>query len=269
MLSTFYNNYAQSLKPYIGIHGGINFTRPQIIGSYNIVTLLNGEALQGRQYNSLFKNFGNQFGFSFVLEFNDHFSLGLMPQVARYSYGYSSSIDFFANDGSLASTTGNRSTQRLNYLNIPAFVQYTIREADFSPYLIAGFSYGYLRNAQHDVVTNTTLYTEGEDLVFSQSASDNFSTQFIHSKLNIFGGIGAYYNLSLFRLAADITYWYGLNTVTNETNRYQDQTISGSTYDISDDLKLHHFILNISLLFPINKQINKGSLDCVTTKKRR
>lgn len=259
----------QSIKPYIGIHGGINFSQPQILGNYDIITLLDGEALQGRRYNSLFQNFGNQIGFSFILEFNDHIAIGLMPQMARYSYGYSSSIDFFSNDGTLASTTENTSKQRLNYLNFPLFVQYTIRQADFSPYLIAGFSYGYLRNAQHDVVTNTTIYTDEDELVFSQPASDNYSSEFIYSKLNLFGGIGAFYDLTLFRLAVDITYWYGLNNISNETNRFQNQTISGSTYDISDDIKLHHFVLNISLLFPINKQTNRGSLDCVTPKKRR
>jgi hypothetical protein len=259
----------QSIKPYIGIHGGINFTQPQILGSYDIITLLDGEALQGRQYNSLFRNFGNQIGFSFLLEFNGHITIGLMPQMARYSYGYSSSMDFYSNNGTLASTTENKSKQRLNYLNFPLFIQYTIRTADFSPYLIAGFSYGYLRNAQHDVVTNTTIYTDGEELVFSQPTSDNYSSEFIHSKLSLFGGVGAFYDLTLFRIAADITYWYGLNNISHETNRFQNQIISGSTYDISDDIKLHHFVLNISILFPVNKQTNRGSLECVTPKKRR
>lgn len=269
IITTAVDIQGQSIKPYIGIHGGINFTQPQILENYNIITLLNGEASQGSQYNSIFRNFGNQLGFSFILEFNDHLSIGLMPQIARYSYGYSSSLDFFSNDGTLASTTENVSKQRLNYLNFPIFVQYTIRKADFSPYLIAGFSYGYLRNAQHDVVTNTTIYTDTEDLAFSQPTSNNYSSEFIHSKLSLLGGIGAYYDLTQFRIAADITYWYGLNKISHETNRFQDQTISGSTYDVSDDIKLHHFILNISLLFPINKQSNRGSLDCPTTKKRR
>jgi hypothetical protein len=230
---------------------------------------LNREALQGRDYDPLIWNSGNQIGFSFILEINDHISVGLMPQMARYSYAYSSSMDFYTNDGTIASNTKNNSKRNFNYVNFPLFLQYTIRQADFSPYLIAGFSYGYLRNAQHDVETVTTIYTDGEDLVFSQSTSDNYTTSFIHSKLNVFGGIGAFYDLTLLRVAADITYWYGLHNVTHETNRYQNQTISGSTYDISDDIKLHHFILNISLLFPINKQHNRGSLDCVTNKKRR
>ena len=55
---------AQSIKPYIGINGGINFTRAQVLGSYDIITLLNGEALDGSQYDPLFRNFGYHFGFS-------------------------------------------------------------------------------------------------------------------------------------------------------------------------------------------------------------
>jgi hypothetical protein len=268
-LFTLLNLQAQSVKPYIGIHGGVNFSQLQILESYNIITLLNGDDLEEKQYNSLFRNFGNQIGFSFLLEINDKISVGLMPQMARYSYGYSSSLDFLSNNGTLVSTTENISRQQLNYINIPIFLQYTIMSKDFSPYLIAGFAYGYLRNAQHDVETNTSIYTEREDLNFSQPTSDTYSTSFIHTKLNGFGGIGVLYNLELFRLTMDITYWYGLNNITDETNRFQNQTISGSTYDISDDLKLHHFVLNISLLFPINKSEKKGSLECVTHKKRR
>ena len=260
---------AQSLKPYIGIHGGINFSQPQILASYNIITLLNGEELESKQYNSLLQNVGNQLGVSFILEITDKISVGIMPQIAKYVYGYSSSMDFFSNDGILVSTTENTSRQRLNYINFPVFLQYSITKGDFSPYLIAGFSYGYQRSAQHEVETNTTIYTEGEDLIFSQTTTDSYSSSFIHTKLNAFGGIGIRYNLTLFRLALDITYWYGLNNISHETNRFQNQTISGSTYDISDDIKLHHVVLNFSLLFPLNKPSNRGSLECVNPKKRR
>lgn len=263
------NIQAQSIKPYIGIHGGINFSQPQILESYNIITLLDGEELGSKQYNSLLRNFGHQLGFSFILEITDLISVGLMPQIAQYVYGYSSSIDFFSNDGLQVSTTENTSRQRLNYFNIPFFFQYSITKRDFSPYLMAGFSYGYQRSAQHDVETKTTIYTEGEDLIFPQPTSDNYSSSFIHSKLNAFGGIGAFYNFTLFRLALDVTYWYGLNNISNETNRFQNQTISGSTYDILDDIKLHHFVMNFSVLFPVNKPSNRGSLECVTQKKRR
>ena len=260
---------AQSLKPYIGIHGGVNFTQPQIMETYTIVTLISGEELQGKQYDPIFRNFGHQIGITFALEINDHFSVGLMPQIAAYSYGYSSLIDFFTNDGSQASTAENISEYELNYINFPVYIQYIIREAAFSPYLTAGFSYGYLRNVQHQVVTNTTIYAEEENLVFSQLNSNNYSTGFIHSKMNLFGGIGVFYEFTLFRLAVDFTYWYGLNNIVNETRRFENQTISGSTYDISDDIKLHHLVMNFSILFPINKPTNRGSLDCVLPQKRR
>jgi len=87
--------------------------------------------------------------------------------------------------------------------------------------------------------------------------------------MNLFGGSGVFYEFTLFRLAVDFTYWYGLNNIVNETRRFENQTISGSTYDISDDIKLHHLVMNFSILFPINKPTNRGSLDCVLPQKRR
>lgn len=266
ILSLFYSSSssAQSIKPYIGIHGGINLCQPDILQEYQIITLLDSDEPIEVEYDPIYKNFGHQIGFSLFLELTDKLEIGLMPQQARYSYGYSSILEFTDYQGNIISETENTSNQRLTYINIPLIVKYTLRETDFTPYLIAGFSYGILRSAQHDVVTVIT----GE-IQSSASTSDNYSTEFISSKLSLLGGAGISYDFTQFRLDLDASYWFGLNNIVHEGNRFSNQTISGNTYDIPADTKLHHIVLNLSVLFPINEVNDRGSLDCVPFKKRK
>lgn len=255
---------AQKFQPVIGVHGGINFSSPRILGTQEMITLLNGEELPEREYNQLFQNFGHQLGFSIFVTLNDYLSVGLLPQMARYRYGYNTSLEFFDTGGTLISTTETESVQHLNYINIPLVFQYKMRKAAFSPYLFGGASYGILRDARPDVVTATT----GALLV--ESSFTNSSTgEFITSKISILGGVGGSYNLTNVIIALDVSYWIGIHNIVNESGRYANQTVSGSTYDIPDDMKLDHLVLNLSILFPINKVKKLGALDCSPIKKKR
>ncbi|MGD2035419.1 MAG: porin family protein [Bacteroidales bacterium] len=260
----------QNVKPYIGIHGGINFSKPDLLSGYDLITMIDDAETEERNYDPMFSNFGNQLGFSLYLELNDYLLVGFLPEMVKYSYGYSSYLEFFDSQGELESTYRNETGISLNYINFPLLVQYQIlKETDWSPYLFAGGSYAILRNAQHTVASTTILETENGPIEFYDPSTTNSSTEFIRSKWDLFGGIGGYYDFSQFRLALDISYRIGLHNIVNESNRYNNQSISGSTYDISDDIRLNHLVANLSVLFPINKKTDRGSLDCVLPKRRK
>jgi hypothetical protein len=260
----------QDIKPYVGFHGGINFSLPVIISSYNLVTSIDDDLAGERNYETLFNNIGHQIGFSLYLQFTDHLLIGFLPETGKYSYGYSSSMEFNDSQGNIASTYINESKINLNYITFPLLIQYHIlKDENWSPYLFAGGSYGLLRNAQHDVNSITILETESGPIEFYDPSTSNSSVEFIRSKWNVFGGIGTFYDFTQWRFGLDVSYWLGLHNIVNEANRYNNQAISGSTYDITDDVRLNHLVINISVLFPINKQINKGSLDCVVPKRRK
>jgi hypothetical protein len=260
----------QDIKPFVGFHGGINFTNSAIISSYNLVTNINGEQGSEKAYEPLFNNFGHQLGFSLFIQFKDHFLVGFIPEIGKYSYGYSTSLDFYDSQGDLASIYRNESRINLNYIIFPLLIQYQVlREGNWSPYLFAGGSYGLLRSALHNVAFTTILETETGTIEFNNPSTSNSSTEFIKSKWNVFGGVGAFYDFTQFRIEIDVSYWFGLNNIVNETNRYNNQAISGSTYDITDDVRLSHLVMNLSILFPINKKTNRGSLDCVVPKRRK
>jgi hypothetical protein len=259
----------QNFKPYIGIHGGLNFTRPDVLHPYTIITLLNGEHQNKREYYPLIWNPGYQLGFSFLLSVTHNVTIGLLPEISQYSLGYSSTLDFFDNQGNPASQIETTTKQRLGYVTIPLVAYYFPLKNKWSPYLAGGAAYAFLRNAQHDVNTHTILLTASGNIDFNISNSVNYSSEFIRSKLSLFAGAGYRLDLTQLYLLLDLAYWCGLHNISYEANRFHDQIISGSTYDVPDDLKLNHWMINLSLLFPVNKAISKGSLDCVTFKRRK
>jgi hypothetical protein len=263
--------HGQSVQPYIGIHGGINFSQTILLGqNQGIVTLLNGEKSPERKYNSIFKNFGNQVGFSIYLKLNDHWSIGFLPELAKYSYGYNSLMKFNNNQGDTVLSIENTSKTNINYFNFPLILQYQYKIQKISPYVFFGASYGILRNAQHTVNVNSTQTIDGNVLEFNESSTDNYTTEYIHSKINLLGGVGVVRDFTLFHLAIDLSYWVGLNNIVNESGRYSTQTISGTTYDVPDDIRLNHIVVNLSVIFPINKsEGKKGSLDCVIHKSKK
>lgn len=260
---------AQSITPYIGLHGGINFTQTTIIQPFTVITYINGEEPSETHYDPFFMNLGHQLGFSFFLRLNDHFDVGLLPEISQHSFGYSNSNTFYNTTGEEVSQTEIVSRQRLNYITIPVIARYTLMKATISPYFFGGFSYGFLRSAQHNVVAITRLQVNGEELEFQNPATDNYSSEFIHSKLNVLGGAGLAYNLDMMSISLDVAYALGLNNIAHEANRFGNQNISGTTYDVPSDLKLHHLIVNLGVVFPINKPVNKGSLDCISFKNKR
>jgi hypothetical protein len=233
--------HSKSLSPYIGIHGGINFSQAISIGdNQQIVTLLNGEEIEEKTYTSFFKNFGHQIGFSLYLNINNNLSIGFLPEIAKYSYGYSSSMTFYNALGDSALIINNTSKVKLNYFNLPLIIQYQYEFNEFSPYIFMGASYGLMRNVQHSAEVHSQLQEDNNLIEFSETSTDNYSSEYISSKINLLGGIGIKKDFNLFYLTLDISYWLGLHNLINESGRYSTQTISGTTYDIPNDLKLNH-----------------------------
>jgi hypothetical protein len=259
--------YCQSIKPFIGIHGGINFTQPKLITHYEIITNINDDETANHQYKKLLKNVGNQIGFSIYLKLNDHFSLGFLPELSNYSYTYQSREEFINSQGDSVLAITDDVNTKLNYYSIPIIIQYNIKDGPFVPYLFAGGAYSFLKNAQQSVKVLSSLQTQGTNLDFGQTTTNNFSSGYIKSKLSAFGGIGISYEFNAFTLALDAAYWFGFNNIVNEKNRYSNSSISGSTYELPDDLKINHLVINAFILFPINKnEGKKASLECIPFK---
>ena len=256
---------AQNFTPYVGFHGGVNLSHPSVQQSFHIITLLDDQAPILSEYTPVYQNLGNQLGFSLILDFNDHLGLALLPQQGVYNYSYAFSVDFYDSQNTAYSRTETESHQRLSYINLPLIFRYIIIKSKWSPFLFGGTAYGILRSASGDVnVTITQLIDNTVEITPIPNGEDQV---FIRSKISLLAGAGVLYDLEQVQIGLDLAYWYGLHNITHEANRFNNQISSGGAYDVPSDIKLHHYALNLSVLFPINKLNNMGSLDCIPIKK--
>ena len=104
------------------------------------------------------------------------------------------------------------------------------------------------------------------DQDFTTSSEDQrlfYNDQYIKSRLAAVAEVGAIYNFNDLQIMFGIGYHYNFNNVTNENNRYSNQLITGSSYDINDNIRLHALNFNVRIILPLNKPSNLiNSLTC-------
>ena len=66
----------------------------------------------------------------------------------------------------------------------------------------------------------------------------------------VLGGVGADYNLGNVRLVLDIRYQAGISNITNTSNRFSNDRLSGIG-DALDDMKLNNIVISGGVLFPL------------------
>ncbi len=252
---------------YVGFSGGINFTQPVVLNEFNLISSMTGEEgnFFTKDYDILFKNSGTQFHFTFWYPLTEEFHAGLNPGLATYKYSYTT--EAFWNDPFSPESEINltyRHKHKLRYIELPLTLRYVFRFEHISPYIQAGGLYSSLIAADKHVAAELMQNTaSGELPINSQGNGGDVYNSYIRSRLALFGGAGAAFDLKSVVLTLDMNYYIGLNNIINESARFSDASFSGTNYDLQDDLKLNHLIFNLAILFPINQITNRGSLDCI------
>ena len=256
----------------VGFYGGINFSKPQIINSYNILeTMDHNTSIEGKDYKSIFQNLGSQFGFITFYPVAGNFHVGLLPSFSTYTYNYNTANSWF--DPDLPEMSINQifnHKQKLRYVEIPLVARYYFGTAALKPYLHGIFSYGILHSADK-IVDSEINITQGETPIpiNSMGNSASYNNSYITSKLDIGGGAGISYDFNQLILTLDLSYVMNLNNITNEKARYDNPNFTGASYDIQDDIKLNNLFINLGLIFPINKITKRGSVECTYFKTRK
>lgn len=218
-----------------GFGGGANLTMVNELNSYPIYEDISGVEYTS-SYSSLFSNIGTQFFFHSEMELKK-ITLALKPGIYTHKFSNSYEILFNVENYLL------ESEYLLRYINIPLEAKYVIGSGTFRPFLGGSISYGHL---------------------LQQGGEGNHS--FIRPKF--VGGpvIGAYYEVAGFDLNLTVGYDAGLHTITSKADRYN--TGAATPYSQSD-IKLNQVYATISVLFSMEKNESKGSLDCPTPQKNK
>ena len=251
---------------YIGFSGGINFTQSLVTEPYGIISSINGTGGNNstKNYQSLISNLGNQFHFEIWYPISNVLHLGLCPGIGTYTYNYKTSASWI--DSTSSTTTNQQLThnQRLRYFEIPLTIRYVQRFESLSPYLQAGGSYNILMSAQKQAKSSLVQQISGIDYSLSnESTAGDVNSLYIKSKFTAFAGVGTFIDVKIAVISIDASYHFGLNNITNEQNRYNNSTFSGSLNDVQDNLILNHLVFNVALLFPLNSIKRRGAVECI------
>ena len=121
-------------------------------------------------------------------------------------------------------------------------------EVDPSP-VETGFFFGRLLAARNQVTRAQTV--DGFEEGTSQELMD-ITALFNHRTVGFSLGAGASYDISgSFRVSLDVTYNQGLSNLTNQANRYTNETMTLKYMDSLDDMRLQHWNIAWHFIFPL------------------
>lgn len=246
----------------IGFRGGVNFTLPVPVKRFSVVQNIDGTTpTQGRKdYAAFYKNVGYQYGFSGLYRINPAITVSLEPTFGTYVINYQTESvwsDADDNTNRIEITTDYRN--KLRYFEIPLEVRYEMGSGRIRPYLAGGFFYGVRTGASATAESDAVQYIDDVpiDLENIHTAGD-VSGNYIHTRLVVFPGAGVFIDLAGMVLYAEADYYFGLHNVVDESARFGNQQVVGSSYDVPDNLKPDNLAINIGILFRIGGSAGSG-----------
>ena len=236
---------------YIGIRGGINLTKANVMQSYSSFA---SPTDPNETYEKTYKDYAKPAG-TFGLEFSfsfQKFTASFQPNYRREVYSYSNSYEWKdANNAANYLQLTYKQETHLDYIELPLFIRYDILSGTWRPFLQVGFYYAILNGATKQLEIEGVDNSGGTSRKFSEQptiiGADNL---FINSSIGAAFGIGTSYKLGNVRLILDATYRMGLNNISNVQNRYSANSLSGAG-DVTDDIKLNNITFSLGCLFPM------------------
>ena len=250
---------------YLGLKGGANLSHVLVLDQYQIFSSIGQVEAGSKEYDKIYQNLGYQYGIVGLYTINDKMNLIFEPTFAHYRFGYSGSNTWIDTDNEgMARTSSQEHKQHLRYLELPLLLQIYRDMAPLKPYVIAGGYYGLLMGAEK--LMHISEVTTINDQDFTTSSEDQrlfYNDQYIKSRLAAVAEIGAIYDFNNLQIMFGIGYHFSFNNITNENARYSNQMITGSSYDINDNIRLNSLNLNVRIFLPLNKPSNLiKSLTC-------
>lgn len=236
---------------YIGLRGGISFTKANVINRYSSFVSINNPDENYEKSYSNYKKLGAFVGMEFDFYFKG-FTASFQPNYRREIYSYSNTYQWVdANDASNFLALQYHQDTRLDYIELPLFIKYDILKKKFRPFVQIGFYYAMLNGATKHLVVDGTDNASGTSRNFTlQDDIVGAKDLFITSSIGMAYGLGFSYKVGNVRLILDATFRKGLNNISNVNNRYSANTLTGAG-DVSDDVKVDNLAFSFGCLFPM------------------
>jgi len=263
----------------IGLRGGINFSQPIVIHGSEVIQGYDPASPTEKDYGPIFANIGYHYAFVFMFYLKESLSLSIEPAFADYTYRYELTSGWTnGTDPTDYIEYSGLHKNSISYLELPVVLRYEFRVNKLQPFLSLGLTYGFKINAMKTLESSVTRNTGAVSIPYENTTqSSTNSSSYIHSRIGIAPGIGFFYPLGPVKLMVSADFNFGLNNITDESNRYANSSVSAGMYDVQDDLRLGVLSFTVGVLF--NTGSNNGSsggnrqggkaVECITFKNKR
>ncbi len=277
MLSGKYTEGSIAGKPQltflVGFKGGVNFSVVSPTQRFTVLQPVDaaGSTQTQKVYEAFFRNFGFQYGFIGLCRLNPSISLSLEPTFSEYSMKYFTENNWLSSaDPSNRIETRTEFIDRLKYFEIPIVMRYAFNSGKIKPFISAGLFYGLLTAAPAQSTTTLIQYTGVVEIPLErgETAGDG-AGNFISSRFAFFPGLGLSYTFEFMTLLLEADYFFGLHNIVDESARYSNQQLIGGTYNVPDNLRFDNLILNLGVLFNINRIKAGSAVECPTPMRKR
>lgn len=237
---------------WLGLKTGLNLTQAVPEARYAVFSPVNYDATTLNKTYGSYEKTGVQAGIE-VTFYHKGFSLSFQPNYRVQRFGYQNKYTWENREIASQQLTLNYTRQvRLRYVDLPLIIKYDIlQQTTFRPFIQLGGYYVLLAGADKSVsVSGSDRASGGVNEFEGASLNAGADALFLKSSAGVLGGAGVNYDLWKIRVVCDVVYRYGLQNITNASNRYANNSLSGLG-DTMDDISLHNISINLSFLFPL------------------
>jgi hypothetical protein len=247
---------------WVGFKGGINFSTVFPTKRFSVLQSIDGtEPFAGRKkYEPFLRNPGYQYGFIGMARITGSVLVGIEPAFSSYSFQYSGMSEWSdAAHPDNRLVIENKFTDRLKYFEIPVVIRYELGSGQVRPFVTGGLFYAMLTGANGNVRSATTQYINGTEIELdNNSYTGEISGSYIKTRLAVFPGAGFFADFSFATLFAEADYYISLHNIVNEAERYSNQQVTGGSYNVPDNLSFNNLVINVGILFNINRNEKSG-----------
>lgn len=144
------------------------------------------------------------------------------------------------------------SNEHYQWLALPISIEYNFGSGKWQPYLQMGWAPSYLLSAEGDL-SITPLPPDRPTGFIGVPVQENVDLLFQRQKWqqNLTAGIGLRYEWSKFSLSLNFQYWWGLDNLIDESQRYVREDLIRNLAYLPDDYWLNQAVLQLGISYAI------------------
>ncbi|UXP30840.1 PorT family protein [Reichenbachiella agarivorans] len=244
-----YQNFLKT-QWWLGLKFGTNFTQPNPGERYSSIVPINYDTeLLEKNYKN-FSEPGVHIGLDLSF-YHKGFSIAMTPVYKMARYSYSSMVEWTGDTDVETFQSEYKVTQTASFIEVPLSLRYElIKQGKLRPYIMAGMQYSFSLSAKKETNIKHTDFITGTPQTYdggtvTVDVKDEFQNYF-----GALGGLGFGWDVGNIRTILEVSYSYGLSSITDTNQRYSENQLA-TLGETNDETKINGVNASLSVVFPL------------------